>query len=146
MCQDSYIWNQLSNACIHVWLWLTHTRQDSFIQVPWPIYICANSYICAKSHSYMCQDSFIYVPQVIYICAMTHTHGISNRMRAFMHCYGNVHLAWLVHIWAMTHSYICATTHRHVPWLIHMESVIECVHLCVAMPNPHLSSLWGGYD
>jgi len=100
---------------------------DALMCVPWLIHVClvqhigkAHRPLCAVSmtRSRVCHDSFMCV---WYNTSARHTD----------HC---VMSPWLVHACAMTHSYVCGTTHRQgaptvcclndsficVPWLIHV--------------------------
>jgi len=113
---------------------LVRTSHDSFIYVPWLIYICA------MTHLRMHHDSFEYWPRWVmthpYVCHDIYAHfffewrtclyiNLSGALdywyaRSCM-CHDSfIYVPRLIHICAMTHSYMCHDSFIYVPWLIHI--------------------------
>jgi len=116
MCQltRSYLLHH-SYTC-DTWL----TRLDSFICVPWLIYIwlmtdmtpsdvCPDSFLCRTSVSCMNESS-----RLVLMSCITHsymTHDSHDSHDSFIHVTG------LVHMCAMTPSRVCHDSFMRLPWL-----------------------------
>ena len=112
MCRDSFIFVPW---LVYIWApWLTNQLQEDgrwgryiYTYVPWLIYICA------MTHLYMCHDSFIYVPWLMirYTADLDYEPTAPNFHYTYYITYtlGRVHhicVPWLIHI--------CDTTYRQV--------------------------------
>jgi len=131
-----------SNLCASVTR--SHVWHDSFICIPWLIYLCAithwiwdESFVRVTHHlcvwhdySDVCRDSFISVIWHTHMCAVTHSYVWHESSICVP--------PWLVHMCDMTHSYVCrdsvnmrwisCTWHASfvcVTWLIHMCAVFH---------------------
>jgi len=101
----------------------SYMRHDSFICVPWLIYMCAMTYsyvrhdsyvwhlesrlihICDMTHLYVCHDLFICAPWLICVTFRVETHS-------YMQHDSFICVPWLIHMCAMTH--MCDTLSRDI--------------------------------
>jgi len=108
--------------------WLIHMCDTTYAYVPWLLYVCRDSFICAMTHSWHLMD----VPWLIrmwhdaFICGMTHSY-----------------VTWCIH---MCHdSFVCTVTHSYVPWLICMcrdSFICAMTHFWHLTNVPWLMRMW----
>jgi len=108
-----------------------------------------HSYVCDMTHPRVCHDSFIRVSWLIYR-VMTYLGGATTRVLICVTRLIHMYATWLIHMCAMTHSYVC----RDLPivsWLILVVLWPECrhdssIHVCRLIHTRVMTYLHVCYD